>query len=104
MGVERLTSTKKKILNRLYDVAPNGELIAPEIGESTRIKPGSLYPSLYGLVEAELIEGEWTTDTDSGRPAKVYRLTPNGVLLAKGLDEGTIDGIAWRQFLPEMLR
>lgn len=102
--MERLTATKQKILGHLLSVAPDGELIAPEIGESTKIRPGSLYPSLYGLVEAELVEAEWTTDTESGRPAKVYRLTPNGVLLARGLDDGAIEGVAWRQFLPEMTR
>lgn len=98
--MRRLTNTKKKLLGRLL-LAPHTELLAPELGESTKTKPGSLYPSLYGLIDAELIESEWTIDTESGRPAKIYRLTPSGILLARALDANAIEGVAWRQFLLE---
>ncbi len=41
------------------------------------INQGSLYPALYRLEAAGLIEGEWGTSPE-GRKAKFYRLTRSG--------------------------
>lgn len=38
---------------------------------------GSLYPALHRLEQQGWIEAEWK-DSDLGRPAKVYSLTPQG--------------------------
>jgi transcriptional regulator len=41
------------------------------------IEEGALYPALRRLEEREWVESQWKT-TDSGREAKVYRLTSLG--------------------------
>ena len=46
-------------------------------GEELRIEEGALYPALRRLEERDLIESEWRT-AESGREARVYRLTRAG--------------------------
>ncbi len=46
-------------------------------GGTFSIKAGSLFPALHRLEQHGYIEGEWT-ESDQGRRAKVYRLTPAG--------------------------
>jgi transcriptional regulator len=46
-------------------------------GERLQIPQGSLYPSLHRLERKGLLKGEWAA-TDTGREAKVYRLTAKG--------------------------
>jgi transcriptional regulator len=46
-------------------------------GERLQIPQGSLYPSLHRLERKGLLKGEWAA-TDTGREAKVYRLTHKG--------------------------
>ena len=42
-----------------------------------QVQQGSLYPALHRLDKAGWIEAEWRI-TQSGRRARVYRLTPGG--------------------------
>ena len=42
-----------------------------------RIEEGSLYPALHRMEEAGWVQAAWTTK-DSGRRARVYRLTAAG--------------------------
>jgi transcriptional regulator len=42
-----------------------------------QVPQGSLYPALHRLEDRGLLAAEWK-DTDSGREAKFYRLTPKG--------------------------
>jgi PadR family transcriptional regulator PadR len=46
-------------------------------GERLQIPQGSLYPSLHRLERRGLLKGEWAA-TDTGREARVYRLTAKG--------------------------
>jgi PadR family transcriptional regulator PadR len=46
-------------------------------GERLHIPQGSLYPSLHRLERRGLLKGEWAA-TDTGREARVYRLTAKG--------------------------
>jgi len=59
----------------------HGYAIAQRIGEISRallqVPQGSLYPALHRLENKGLLAATWT-ETDSGRQAKVYRLTPKG--------------------------
>jgi DNA-binding PadR family transcriptional regulator len=44
-----------------------------------RLKEGSLYPALYRLEAAKLIQGEWETDSSRRGPRRrIYRLTQKG--------------------------
>ena len=60
-----------------------------------RLKEGSLYPALYRMEEAGLIQGAWEdgASTRRGPRRRVYRLTRKGSgRLAEGRDE-------WRRFV-----
>ena len=46
-------------------------------GEALSIEEGSLYPSLYRLENRGFVEAEWR-ESELGRRAKFYRLTPAG--------------------------
>jgi transcriptional regulator len=46
-------------------------------GDGLQIEDGSLYPALYRLEAADLIEGKWGTSPE-GREAKFYKLTRAG--------------------------
>jgi len=71
-------------------------------GGNFRVKEGTLYPVLYRLEDAGLIEPEWTQPTPAasegrrggrGVPRKVYRLTEPGVQRLAELVA------AWRSFV-----
>ena len=59
----------------------HGYAIARWIEETTndalRIEEGSLYPALYRMEKRGWIEADWGT-SDTGRKAKLYRLTSTG--------------------------
>lgn len=56
-------------------------------GQLLRIEQGSLYPALYRLEQAGLIEAEWGT-SDNNRRAKFYSLTrPGRVRLRKETEQ-----------------
>jgi PadR family transcriptional regulator PadR len=88
-------STPTLILAVLRDGPIHGYAIAREIerrsGQALRCKEGTLYPVLHALEQQGLIAGEWQTE-DSGRPRKVYVLTPAG---HTALDERTR---TWSEF------
>ncbi|HUL72514.1 MAG TPA: PadR family transcriptional regulator [Vicinamibacterales bacterium] len=59
----------------------HGYAIAQEIGRISRallqVPQGSLYPALHRLENRGLLSATWT-ETESGRSAKVYRVTRQG--------------------------
>jgi PadR family transcriptional regulator PadR len=60
-----------------------------------RLKEGSLYPALYRLEGAGLVEGVWEQDTKGrrGPRRRIYHLTTKGTkALAKGREE-------WQHFV-----
>lgn len=62
------------------------ELVAAleeRVGESFQVKEGTLYPVLYRLEDANLIEPYWEPP-ERGVPRKYYKITPQG---AKRLQE-----------------
>ncbi len=61
-------------------------------GEQFQLKEGTLYPVLYRLENAGLIEPKWET-LERGVPRKYYRLTAAGADHLKGLLED------WRDFV-----
>ncbi|MEM9655582.1 MAG: helix-turn-helix transcriptional regulator [Actinomycetota bacterium] len=99
--MERLTKNKRRMIEVLYRAAPEA-LYGLEISRLANIPSGSLYPALRSLRKAGIIHAEWRTPDDDpdGQPLRFYELTPNGFALAKGLNEGKVEGSAWRQFLP----
>ena len=45
--------------------------------DEPRVEEGSLYPALHRMEQAEWISAEWK-ESETGRRAKYYRLTPKG--------------------------
>ena len=55
-----------------------------ELSKETGLKSGTLYPLLMRLSEQGLLEADWREPEQAGRPPRhVYRLTPNGLELAR---------------------
>jgi len=69
------------ILRTLTGAALHGWDIAKRIAvvsnDRLSLKQGSLYPALHRLENRRLLKAEWK-DTETGREAKFYRLTPKG--------------------------
>ena len=54
-----------------------------DISRNTGLKSGSLYPMLMRLAERKLLETDWEMN-EAGRPPRhLYRLTPDGLRLAR---------------------
>ena len=69
------------ILKTLAGEPLHGYAIAQRIGQVSRallqVPQGSLYPALHRLDNRGLLAADWT-ETDTGRQAKVYKLTRKG--------------------------
>jgi PadR family transcriptional regulator PadR len=77
-----LQGTLDMLILKTLDAAPlHGYAIAQSINRVSRallqVPQGSLYPALHRLENKGLLASEWT-ETESGRDAKVYRLTKKG--------------------------
>src|ERR1043166_520460 len=94
-----LQGTLDMLILKTLDAAPlHGYAIAQSINRVSRallqVPQGSLYPALHRLENKGLLASEWT-ETESGRDAKVYRLTKKGrarldaeVAQGRGLSQG----------------
>lgn len=56
-----------------------------DISRVTGLKSGSLYPILMRLADRRLLETEWETNEAGKPPRHMYRLTPDGLQLAREL-------------------
>ena len=69
------------ILKTLELAPPHGYAIAQRINRISQallhVPQGSLYPALHRLENKGFLTADWT-ETESGREAKVYRLTKKG--------------------------
>ena len=69
------------VLRAVADEPLHGYAIANRLrlisGERLKVQQGSLYPSLHRLERKGLLKSEWAS-TDTGRDARVYRLTVKG--------------------------
>jgi transcriptional regulator len=54
-----------------------GKRIEQVSKDTLQVQQGSLYPALYRLEEQGWLKADWR-ETDNGRQAKFYRLTPAG--------------------------
>ncbi|OFW11227.1 MAG: PadR family transcriptional regulator [Acidobacteria bacterium RIFCSPLOWO2_02_FULL_67_36] len=77
-----LQGTLDLLILKTVEAGPmHGYAIAQRINHVSRalllVPQGSLYPALHRLENRDLLEAEWMA-TDTGREAKVYRLTRKG--------------------------
>ncbi len=72
------------VLQVLNDGPRHGYAIGQRLQELTNgelsIEQGSLYPALYRLEKASLLESRWSRNPESNRRARVYSLTAAGRL------------------------
>jgi DNA-binding PadR family transcriptional regulator len=54
-----------------------------ELSRQTGLKSGTLYPILMRLEKYGLLEARWVSTQDGVPPRHTYRLTPNGLELAR---------------------
>jgi PadR family transcriptional regulator len=89
------------ILRTLTWGPAHGYAISRWIRETTRedlnVEEGALYPALRRLEERDLVESAWKR-TDTGREAKVYRLTAAG----RRQLQRELDG--WTRYVTAMTR
>jgi PadR family transcriptional regulator PadR len=58
-----------------------------ELAKIATLSSGTLYPLLIRLHERGLLEAQWVDSDQPGRPVRhIYRLSPQGVAFARGLD------------------
>ncbi|HYN07207.1 MAG TPA: PadR family transcriptional regulator [Vicinamibacterales bacterium] len=77
-----LQGTLDMLILKVLAAGPlHGYAIAQRIGAISRalfqVPQGSLYPALHRLENRQFLAATWAR-TESGRDAKVYRLTPKG--------------------------
>jgi PadR family transcriptional regulator PadR len=80
--IELLQGTLDMLILKTLEPAPlHGYAIAQHINRTSRallqVPQGSLYPALHRLENKGLLAADWI-ETESGRRAKVYRLTKKG--------------------------
>jgi DNA-binding PadR family transcriptional regulator len=54
-----------------------------ELSRETALKSGTLYPILMRLEKYKLLEARWVATQDGVPPRHTYRLTPDGLELAR---------------------
>ena len=54
-----------------------------ELSRETGLKSGTLYPILMRLEKHSLLEARWVVTEEGVPPRHTYRLTPNGLELAR---------------------
>lgn len=99
---DRLQGTLDLLVLRVLAREPmHGWAISRRIRECSRdalqVNQGSLYPALHRLEEEGWLGAEWTT-VDTGRRAKVYRLTD------AGRRQLVREETSWREFMDVVLR
>ena len=82
MKIPRLSSETINVLQRFVD-RPTAWRYGYELSRATGLKSGTLYPILIRLERHKLLEAQWITTEDGVPPRHVYRLTPNGLELAR---------------------
>lgn len=80
--VELLKGTLDMLILKVVALGPiHGYAIAQRIQQISRdffqLQQGSLYPALHRLEDRGWLKAEWK-DTETGREAKFYALTPKG--------------------------
>ena len=84
MKTPRLSAETRTVLERFLE-RPTDWRYGYELSRATGLKSGTLYPILMRLEKYALLEAQWVT-TEAGTPPRhTYRLTPNGLELARTL-------------------
>ena len=82
MKTPRISPETLMVLERFAE-RPTDWLYGYELSRVTGLKSGTLYPILMRLEKHALLEARWVVTEDGVPPRHTYRLTPNGLELAK---------------------
>ena len=82
MKTPRLSRETLLVLRRFVE-RPTDWRYGYELSRETGLKSGTLYPILMRLEKHRLLEARWVTTEDGVPPRHTYRLTPNGLELAR---------------------
>jgi PadR family transcriptional regulator, regulatory protein PadR len=81
----RMSRPTRLLLHELL-TAPRAWRHGYDLSQATALKSGTLYPLLIRLSDLGLLESRWEEPEREGRPPRhAYRLTPDGLALAKTL-------------------
>src|SRR5690242_10109085 len=102
LSKERLHGTLDALVLKTLSSGPRhgyaiGRWIEEATGDAIQVEEGSLYPALHRMEKRGWIEAEWGT-SDTGRKAKVYRLT------ATGRKQLRLETAEWTQFATAVSR
>ncbi len=82
MKTPRLSRETLLVLDRFLE-HPTDWRYGYELSRATGLKSGTLYPILMRLQKHTLLEARWVTTEEGVPPRHTYRLTPNGLELAR---------------------
>src|SRR5271157_3952093 len=82
MNIPRISPETLLVLERFVERATDWRY-GYELSRETGLKSGTLYPILMRLEKYSLLEARWVATEDGVPPRHTYRLTPNGLELAK---------------------
>ena len=82
MNTPRLSPETLRVLQS-FVVRPTDWRYGYELSRETKLKSGTLYPILMRLEKYGLLEARWVATQDGVPPRHTYRLTPNGLELAR---------------------
>ena len=82
MNKPRISPETLLVLERFVE-RPTDWRYGYELSRLTGLKSGTLYPILMRLEKHSLLEACWVATEDGGPPRHTYRLTPNGLELAR---------------------
>jgi PadR family transcriptional regulator, regulatory protein PadR len=87
MKTPRISPETLRVLECFLE-RPTGWHYGYELSRETKLKSGTLYPILMRLEKHKLLEARWVATQDGVPPRHTYRLTPDGLELARTqLDE-----------------
>jgi DNA-binding PadR family transcriptional regulator len=82
MNTPRISPETLRVLQSFLE-RPTDWRYGYELSRETRLKSGTLYPILMRLEKYKLLEARWVATQEGVPPRHTYRLTPNGLELAK---------------------
>jgi DNA-binding PadR family transcriptional regulator len=86
MKTPRISPETLRVLESFLE-RPTGWHYGYELSRETKLKSGTLYPILMRLEKHKLLEARWVATQDGVPPRHTYRLTPDGLELAKTQSE-----------------
>ena len=82
MKTPRISAETLRVLERFIE-RPTDWRYGYELSRETGLKSGTLYPILMRLEKHRLLEARWVSTGEGVPPRHTYRLTPDGLELAR---------------------